>query len=125
MAKLLHLFASALFVAAFAAPKHIVVIVADDLGRNDLGARNGGRTISPSIDALIAEGISLTSYHTFKICSPSRASTLTGRYPFNAGFYDMNAVPCPAEGGGLRHACLGEVGRWLHGPECDGDISRL
>ena len=92
MAKLLHLFASALFVArAFAAPKHIVVIVADDLGRTDLGARNGGRTISPSIDALIAEGISLTSYHTFKICSPSRASTLTGRYPFNAGFYDMNS----------------------------------
>jgi arylsulfatase A-like enzyme len=118
MAKLLHLFASALFVArAFAAPKHIVVIVADDLGRNDLGARNGGRTISPSIDALIAEGVSLTSYHTFKICSPSRASTLTGRYPFNAGFY--------GGGGGLRHACLGEVGRWIHGPERDGDISRL
>ena len=81
---------SALAASAIAAPRHIVVVVADDLGRNDLGARNGGRTISPNIDALIAGGVSLTSYHTFKICSPSRASTLTGRYPFNAGFYDMN-----------------------------------
>ena len=76
--------------ALAATTKHIVVIVADDLGRNDLGARNGGRTISPNIDALISEGVSLTSYHTFKICSPSRASTMTGRYPFNAGYYDMN-----------------------------------
>ena len=85
--------AAALCACAAAAPKHIVVIVADDLGRNDLGARNGGRTFSPNIDALIAAGVSLTSYHTFKICSPSRASTLTGRYPFNAG---------EAGAGGLR-----------------------
>ena len=43
--------------------------------------------------AFLAAGVSLTSYHTFKICSPSRASTLTGRYPFNAG---------EAGAGGLR-----------------------
>lgn len=66
------------------------MIVADDLGRNDLGARNahgthGPRTITPAIDALLQSGVSLTSYHTFKICSPSRASTLTGRYPWGAG----------------------------------------
>lgn len=88
-----------LLLLALAAPasssnKHIVVIVADDLGRNDLGIRNahasGPRTVSPNIDALIAGGLTLSSYHTFKICSPSRASTFTGRYPWGAGFYDMN-----------------------------------
>ena len=76
-----------------ASPPHIVVIVADDLGRNDLGTRNahasGPRTITPTIDGLIADGITLDSYHTFKICGPSRTSTLTGRYPWGAGSYDM------------------------------------
>ena len=81
----------ALVARAASSNKHIVVIVADDLGRNDLGIRNahasGPRTISPNIDALIAGGLTLSSYHTFKICSPSRASTFTGRYPWGAGFY--------------------------------------
>lgn len=67
---LVGLIASALTLT-FAAPPHphIVVIVADDLGRNDLGIRNahasGPRTITPAIDQLIKEGITLSSYHTF------------------------------------------------------------
>jgi arylsulfatase A-like enzyme len=86
--------AALFFAAAARAAKNIVVIVADDLGRNDLGVRNahaqGARTISPNIDALVRDGVTLSSYYTFKICAPSRASTLTGRYPWGAGFYDMN-----------------------------------
>ena len=70
--------------------QNILMIVADDLGRNDLGARNGGLTVTPAIDSLISSGVSLGLYHTFKICSPSRASSLTGRYPWGAGFYDMS-----------------------------------
>ena len=54
----------------------------------DLGATNGGLTHTPNIDALRNEGLVLSSYHTFKICSPSRASMFTGRYPWGAGFYD-------------------------------------
>ena len=67
-------------VVAFAAasPPHVVFIVADDLGYNDLGATNGKQTFTPNIDALRAESIVLSSYHTFKICSPSRASMFTG-----------------------------------------------
>ena len=88
MARALSLLLS-LLATTHAAPPHIVVIVADDLGRNDLGIRNahasGPRTLTPAIDKLITEGITLSSYHTFKICSPSRASTLTGRYPWGAG----------------------------------------
>ena len=76
--------------AAAAAPPHIIFVVGDDVGANDLGARNGGRTQTPTLDGLIAEGITLTDYYAFKICSPSRASMLTGRYPWGAGFYDMS-----------------------------------
>ena len=59
------------------------MIVADDLGYNDLGARNSYG------HGLIGNGVTLSSYYTFKVCSPSRASSLTGRYPWGAGFYDM------------------------------------
>ena len=69
--------------AASAAPKpHILQIVADDLGKNDLGIRNGNKTITPAIDNLINEGVTLSAYYTFKLCSPTRASLMTGRYPW-------------------------------------------
>jgi arylsulfatase A-like enzyme len=39
---------------------------------------------------LLEKGIFLSDYYTFKICSPSRAAMITGRYPWGAGFYDMS-----------------------------------
>ena len=60
-----------------------------DLGWNDLGYFNGGLTRTVSIDALISQGVLLERFHTFKVCAPSRASTMSGRYPFNVGFYEM------------------------------------
>ena len=69
---------------------NILFIVGDDVGYNDLGAVNGNRTFTPTLDSLKSSGITLSSYYTFKICSPSRAAMLTGRYPWGAGFYDMS-----------------------------------
>ena len=74
-----------------AARPHVVFIVGDDVGYNDLGAFNGGKTRTPHLDELVSSGITLKSYYTFKICSPSRAAMLTGRYSWGAGFYDMKA----------------------------------
>jgi len=83
-----------LFLHKAAAVPHVIMIVADDLGYNDLGIRNthvtGPRTLTPTIDGLISNGVTLSSYHTFKICGPSRAASLTGRYPWGAGFYSMD-----------------------------------
>ena len=67
---------------------NIVHIMGDDVGYDNLGIFNGGKTVTPHLDAILgSEGIRLSQFHTFKICGPSRASTMTGRYPFNVGFY--------------------------------------
>lgn len=73
-------------VPSAAAKANILHFMADDLGWNDLGHFNGGLTLTPHIDGLIATGVLLDRFHTFKVCAPSRASTMSGRYPFNVGF---------------------------------------
>ena len=45
----------------------------------------------PPAPGLLEDGIFLSDYYTFKICSPSRAAMTTGRYPWGAGFYNMAA----------------------------------
>ena len=67
----------------------VVHVVADDLGRDDLGFMNGNKTHTPHINERVQQGIFLTHYHTYKVCSPSRASIMTGRYPWGVGYYDM------------------------------------
>jgi arylsulfatase A-like enzyme len=57
---------------------NVVVIVLDDAGFSHLGCY--GSTIeTPNIDALAAGGLRFTGFHTTSLCSPSRASLLTGR----------------------------------------------
>ena len=63
----------------------IVHIVGDDLGYNDVwdgtnGYASNPHTLTPTMDSLFPKAIRLTSYYTYKVCSPSRASILTGRY---------------------------------------------
>jgi len=41
------------------AKPHVVLILADDLGFNDLGYKNGNKTITPHIDRLVGEGSAL------------------------------------------------------------------
>ena len=62
---------------------HIVFILADDLGYNDIGyhAINGMSAIrTPHLDALANEGVKLENYYVQPICSPSRSVLMTGRY---------------------------------------------
>ena len=70
-------------------PPHVLFIVGDDVGYADIGHFNDKKTITPTLDGLLTDGVMLTDYYTFKICSPSRAAMLTGRYPWGAGFYNM------------------------------------
>lgn len=65
---------------------NVIIILADDLGYGDLGVQGSGIIKSPNIDAMAAQGTRLTQYYaSASICSPSRASLLTGRYPARTG----------------------------------------
>ena len=73
---------------ASAAPErpNIVFILADDLGWRDLSNEGSTYYETPHIDRIAREGMKFTrGYATCQVCSPSRASILTGKYPPNHG----------------------------------------
>ena len=77
-------------------PPNIILIVADDLGYNDISTFGGGvgGMQTPGIDRLAAEGAVFTqSYSGASTCAPSRAMMMTGRYPTRTGF---EFTPTPA-----------------------------
>ncbi|HZQ88110.1 MAG TPA: arylsulfatase, partial [Acidimicrobiales bacterium] len=63
---------------------NVVMIVLDDTGFAHFGCY-GSELATPHIDALAAGGLRYTSFHTTALCSPSRASLLTGRNPHAVG----------------------------------------
>lgn len=82
-------------------PPNIVIILADDLGINDIstfgGGVAGGLVPTPNIDRIAAEGVNFTQgYAGNATCSPSRAMLMTGRYPTSTGF---EFTPTPARMG--------------------------
>lgn len=64
---------------------NVIVIVADDLGYSDIGPY-GSEIPTPNLQRLAEHGMSMTNYHTAPLCSPARASLLTGVNPHRAGF---------------------------------------
>jgi len=77
-------------------PPDIVIILADDLGYGDLGCYGHPRFKTPAIDRLAAEGARLLQFNTpTAFCAPTRASLMTGRYPFRCG---MTQNPAPDGG---------------------------
>lgn len=61
---------------------NIILILTDDMGYGDIGAYGGQFVPTPNIDRLAASGLKLTQYYSgAPICSPSRASILTGMQP--------------------------------------------
>lgn len=71
---------------------NIMIIVADDLGWNDVGF-HGSEIRTPAIDALAEDGIVLNRFYTAPICSPTRAGLMTGKYPNRFGMRDGVCSP--------------------------------
>ncbi|XP_065663200.1 arylsulfatase J isoform X9 [Hydra vulgaris] len=64
---------------------HIILIVADDLGWNDIGFHGSKEISTPNIDRLATNGVVLDNYYVLPICTPSRSAIMTGRYPIHTG----------------------------------------
>ncbi|MBL8849358.1 MAG: sulfatase [Planctomycetaceae bacterium] len=66
-------------------PLNVVVILADDLGWADLGCYGGDLHETPHLDRLAAEGVRFTDAYAASICSPTRASLMTGKHHARLG----------------------------------------
>lgn len=68
---------------------NIVFVLIDDMGWTDVGVYGSSFYETPNIDRLAADGMRFTdAYATCHVCSPSRASILTGKYPARLGLTD-------------------------------------
>jgi arylsulfatase A-like enzyme len=85
--------------AATSVQPNIVYILADDMGYADAGFMGSKDLRTPNLDRLAHDGTILSSYYVQPVCSPTRSTLMTGRYPIRTGVY---SVVHPHEPWGLK-----------------------
>ena len=86
-ALLMLIIAAASSLSADASQPNVVVLLADDLGWADIGCYDGP-VKTPTLDRLAASGTRFTDFYSgCAVCSPSRATVLTGRHHIRTGVY--------------------------------------
>ena len=67
---------------------NVLLIVTDDQGYGDLGFHGNPDIHTPRLDALARESVRFRSFYVSPVCSPTRASLMTGRYAYRTGVVD-------------------------------------
>ena len=98
-----------LLISAVSAPstKYVLHVVADDLGYDDVGWRNG-EAFTPTLDAFVEAGVEVPDFYTYMMCAPARGAVLSGRYPSHLGVYTANLAEWDLEKAKLLPAVLKE-----------------
>lgn len=79
---------------------NIIFFLVDDLGQRDLGCYGSSFYETPNLDRLAKEGARFTdAYAACPVCSPSRASIMTGQWPQRTGITDYIGAPAPEKWG--------------------------
>ena len=74
--------------AAAARRPNVILIMTDDQGYGDLSLHGNPNLQTPNMDRVANEGAQFTQFQVCPVCSPTRASLLTGRYNFRTGIVD-------------------------------------
>jgi len=107
---------------AISSRPNIVLLLADDLGYNDVSWHNT-RVLMPHLDKLARSGIILQQHYSQPSCTPSRGALLTGRYPINIDLHPGAIFPQVPFGLPTQHPTLADqlrssgysthaVGKW-------------
>lgn len=96
---------------------NILLILADDLGNNDIASWGAGEPKTPTLDQLSQQSLRFRSHYTDSSCSVSRAALLSGRDPVSIGFEpiglglseDLETLPRSLKQLGYRTV---HVGKW-------------
>lgn len=110
---------------------NIVILIADDLGWDDLGAYGNDFVRTPHIDALAEQGLRFdNAFLTTATCSPSRGSILTGRYPHSNGSMHLHQGLPAHEVTVARHLreagyFTASVGKWHVGRHAGADFDLM
>ena len=67
---------------------NIILIITDDQGYGDLGFTGNNIIRTPNIDSLARESASMKNFYVSPVCSPTRASLMTGRYNYRTRVID-------------------------------------
>ncbi len=89
-------------------PPHIVYILADDLGRKDVGF-NGGTVRTPNLDALAGAGAVFNAFYSQPVSSQARAALVTGRYPMRYGLQTGSIGPSSPYGLPIQERTLAQA----------------
>ncbi len=71
-----------------AKPPNVIVIITDDQGYGDLGCHGNPQIRTPHLDAFAKQSVELERFHSCPVCSPTRASLMTGRWNYRTGVVD-------------------------------------
>ena len=79
-----------LFGKCFAQPKNhdrpnVILILTDDQGIGDIGCHGNPWLKTPNLDRFYKQSVRMTDFHVSPVCTPTRGTIMTGRYPINNG----------------------------------------